>query len=127
MCIMIYPHSPSGAVRPRASCVYISALKYFTSGDTCPIVQAVTCSISHLWAYSTRSCLGHSHSVPFIHYKKVQHDYRKKLLYWWLNMDLILYESVDNHLSTLEDSVISIKNVVYITNCIWTAVYRNVA
>ena len=42
-----------------------------------------------------------------------------------LNVNLLLVRQIYNHYSTLEITNIAKRNVVFITNCIWAAVYRS--
>ena len=101
-----------------------------TSKSTCPIVQAGACSIrsrlrrSHGWLCSIRSRLRRSHGALLIHYKKVEP--KKKLTYTGFKLTSVNRESDALPPQHTGQSISLKTNVVYIINCVWAAVCRNV-
>ena len=103
---------------------------YTTSKSTCPIVQAGAFSIrsrlrrSPGWLCSIRSRLRRSHSALLIHYKKV--ELKKKFDLHGIRT-YIRQSRVGCVSTTAPGQLITLKtNVVYIINCVWAAVCRNV-
>ena len=80
---------------------------------------------SHGWLCSIRSRLRRSHSALLIHYKKV--ELKKKIDLYEIQTHTSIHQELDalppQHMG---QSTVLQTNVVYIINCVWAAVCRNV-
>ena len=111
-------------------CINNKYILSLTSKGTCPIVQAGACSIrsclrrSHGWLCFIRSRLRRSHSALLIHYKKI--ELKKKMTYMGFQPTSVICKSDALPPQHTGQSTSLKTNVVYIINCVWAAVCRNV-